>query len=116
MATSIRTQRIARLVQKTLGDILLQQRSRLLHNAMVSVTEVQISPDLGIAKIYLSDVLNAPHSSIVDQVTQQKGALRKLLAQRLKNKLRRVPELRFYRDDSVAHAAKIDQILAEIQE
>ena len=114
MAASIRTQRVARLLQKTLGDILLQEAPRLLKSAMVTVTEVTISADLGVAKVYLSMVLPDEQTDVLDRVTQQQGLIRKLLGQRLGNKLRKIPALRFYPDDSVAHAAKINQILEEI--
>ena len=111
MAESIRTQKIARLLQKALGEIFLQETPRLLDNMMVTVTEVRISPDLGLAKVYLSFILHKDRVDMLAKVEQQKGALRKLLGNRIGNKLRKVPELRFYTDDSVEHAAKIHQLL-----
>ena len=107
----VNTQRTARLLQKTLGDILLQEAASLFGNAMVSVTEVQVSPNCGIAKVYLSMVLSPSSKDSLAQVNQHKGKIRKLLGQRLGNKLRKVPELRFYADDSAAHAAKINHLL-----
>jgi len=114
MAESIRTQKAARMVQKALGDILLQESARLLSNTMVTVTEVRLSPDLGLAKVYLSTVLSEERGDILAKVEQQKGAIRKLLGHRVGNKMRKVPELRFYTADSVAHAAKIHQLLDEL--
>ncbi len=114
MAASIRTQKIARLLQKALAAIFLQKTDRLLDNMMVTVTEVCVSPDLGVAKVYLSFVLNKDRADIMAKVEQQKGALRKLLGSRIGNKLRKVPELRFYTDESVAHATKIHQLLEEL--
>ena len=114
MAESIRTQKIARLLQKVLGEIFLQEPPRLLDNMMVTVTEVRISPDLGLAKVYLSFALNKDRADMLAKVEQQKGALRKLLGNRIGNKLRKVPELRFYTDDSVEHAAQIHQLLDEL--
>lgn len=111
---NIRIQRIARLVQKTLGDIMLQETHRLLSGSIITVTEVQVSPDLGLAKVYLSTVNTAEGKDTLALAQQYKGAFRRLLGQRLGNKLRKVPDLRFYADDSVAYAAKIDALLGTI--
>jgi ribosome-binding factor A len=83
----------------------------LLGNRIVTVTEVCISPDLGLAKVYLSLILNQDSADVLAKVEQHKGVIRKLLGDRIGNKLRKVPELRFYTDDSVMHAAKIHQLL-----
>ena len=116
MAESVRTQKITRLLQKALAEIFLQETASLLDNMMVTVTEVRVSPDLGVAKVYLGFVLNKDRASIdiMAKVEQQKGALRKLLGNRIGSKLRKVPELRFYTDDSVEHATKIHQLLDEL--
>ena len=114
MAESIRTQKIARLLQKALVDIFIQENVSLLDNMMVTVTEVKVSPDLGLAKVYLSFLLDEDQTEGVAKVEEHKGALRKLLGKRIGNKLRKVPELRFYPDDSAAHAAKINQLLDEL--
>jgi len=92
----------------------LQETSRLLGNIMVTVTEVRISPDLGLAKVYLSFILTTNGADMLAKVEQQKGALRKILGNRIGHKLRKVPELRFYTDDSVAHAAKMHQLLDKL--
>jgi|688.fasta_scaffold178427_2 ribosome-binding factor A len=111
MAQPVRIQKIARLLQKVLGEIFVQETFRLLGNRIVTVTEVCISPDLGLAKVYLSLILNQDSADVLAKVEQHKGVIRKLLGDRIGNKLRKVPELRFYTDDSVMHAAKIHQLL-----
>jgi ribosome-binding factor A len=111
MAQAVRIQKIARLLQKALGEIFVQETSRLLGNRLVTVTEVCISPDLGLAKVYLSFILNKDSADVLAKVEHHKGVVRKLLGERIGNKLRKVPELRFYTDNSVTHAAKIHQLL-----
>ena len=111
MAQPIRIQKVARLLQKVLGEILVQETSALLGNMMVTVTEVRMSPDLGLAKVYLSFILDKDRASMLAKVEQQKGLFRKLLGNRVGKKLRKVPVLQFYIDDSVAHAAKMHQLL-----
>jgi ribosome-binding factor A len=114
MAKPVRMQKIARLLQKTLGEILVQETSKLLGNIIVTVTEVRMNPDLGLAKVYLSFILNTNGTDMLARVEQRKGELRKILGNRVGQKLRKVPELRFYTDDSVAHAAKMHQLLDEL--
>lgn len=110
MAQPVRIQKIARLLQKALGEIFVQETFRLFDNRIITVTEVCISPDLGLAKVYLSLALNKDSADLA-KVEQHKGVVRKLLGDRIGSKLRKVPELRFYTDDSVMHAAKIHQLL-----
>ena len=114
MAQPVKTQKIARLLQKTLGEIFVQETSNLLGNIIVTVTEVRMNPDLGLAKVYLSFILNTNGVDMLAKVEQRKGELRKILGNRVGQKLRKVPELRFYTDDSVAHAAKMHQLLDEL--
>ena len=111
MAQPIKIQKVARLLQKVLGEIFVQETSKLLSNKVVTVTEVSMSPDLGLAKVYLSFTFNKDGSDVLAKVQQQKGVLRKLLGNRVGNKLRKVPELKFYTDNSAAHAAKIYELL-----
>ncbi|MEL6539198.1 MAG: 30S ribosome-binding factor RbfA [Bacteroidota bacterium] len=111
---NIRIQRITKLVQKTLGDIMLQETHRLLSGNLITVTEVQVSPDLGLAKVYLSTVRTAEGDDTLALAQQHKGTFRRLLGQRLGSKLRKVPDLRFYADNSVAYAAEIDALLGTI--
>lgn len=114
MEQSVRMHKIARLLQKALGDIFIQETSRLLDNVMVTVTEVHVSPDLGLAKVYLSLVLGTEGGHILAKVEKHKGVIRKLLGDRVGKKLRKVPDLRFYVDDSASHAIKMHQLLDEL--
>ena len=113
MTQSIRIQKIASLLQQALADIFTQEAAKL-GNKMVTVTEVCVSPDLGLAKVYLSFLLDESQAEGMAKVEENKRVLRKLLGDRIGSKLRKVPELRFYNDDSVAHAAKIHQLLDEL--
>lgn len=111
MQQSIGIQKIARLLQKVLGEIFVQESSRLFDNMIITVTEVRVSPDLELAKIYLSFLLTKDSRGLLKKIEQHKGVLRKRLGNRLRSKLRKVPELRFYKDDSAAYAADINQLI-----
>jgi ribosome-binding factor A len=111
MAASVRIQKVATMLHKTLGEIFLQAIPRMLGKVMVTVTEVSMSPDLGTAKVYLSFIANENKSELLAKVEQHKGELRRLLGIRIGNKVRKVPELQFYIDNAAQHAAKMNQLL-----
>ncbi len=114
MAQFASMKKIARLLQKELGEIFIQKASQLLDNTMVIVTEVSMSPDLGLAKVYLSFILDQNRVAMLEKIEQKKSIIRKFLGNRIGSKLRKVPELRFYLDDSAEQAVKIQQLLDEL--
>ena len=111
MAQSVSMKKTARLLQRELGEIFVHKASQLLGNVMVIVTEVSVSPDLGLAKVYLSFILDKNKAGMLSKVEQQKGAIKRFLGNRIGGKLSKVPDLRFYLDNSVAQAVKIRQLL-----
>ena len=115
MEQHVSTKKITRLLEKALGEIFAQETHTLLGNMMTIVTEVSVSPDLGLAKVYLSFILAKDRDSMLTKVEQKRGVLRKLLGKRIGNKLRRVPELQFYLDNSAAHAVRIGQLLDDLE-
>ena len=114
MAESIRTQKASRLLQKALASVFFQETASLLDNTIVTVVKVQVSPDLRLAKVYLSCLLQKDQSSIIAKLEQQKGNLRRLLGNYVGNKLRRIPELQFRVDSSAEHTTKVHQLLDEL--
>ena len=115
MAESIRTQRVARMLQKALGDIFLKETKHLVGNAFITVTAVQVGPDLSLSKVYLSFISpQQDKAPLLEKVDQHKHELRRLLGNSIGKKLRKVPVLQFYLDESAAHASKINQLLSQL--
>lgn len=110
----VRTQQVARMIQKALGEIFLKETKNLFGAVFITVTHVEVSLDLGIAKVYLSVMGTQDKEKILTKVEQRKNKMRGLLGHRIGKKLRKVPELRFYLDDSVEYASRIDQLLSEL--
>ena len=105
-----RTQKIERLIQKDLGELFLAE-AKQLPGVLVSVTKVRISPDLGVAKVYLSIFPSEKSNEILDNINKQKKAIRYELGIRIGQSVRRVPELIFYIDDSLDYLENIDHLL-----
>jgi ribosome-binding factor A len=108
---STRQNKVARLIQKDLGEIIQQLGKPALQGRMVTVTVVRMSPDLSVAKIYLSIFPSEERLQYLEHLKQYNKIIRNQLGQRVKNQLRIVPELVFFIDDSLDYVEKIDQLL-----
>ena len=106
--------------QEKIGTVLQQEIAALLQNAirkgnvsnlMISVTKVNVTSDLSIAKVYLSIFPNNLASSYFENLKENKSQLRHDLSQKMKNQLRRIPELHFYLDDSLDYIEAIEKEL-----
>ena len=78
---------------------------------MVSVSTVRVSPDLGIAKAYLSIFPSEKGVDVVDALNKNNKSIRFELGNRVRHQLRIIPELRFYVDDSLDYIEHIDNLL-----
>ncbi|MBQ5664139.1 MAG: 30S ribosome-binding factor RbfA [Bacteroidaceae bacterium] len=107
---STRQSKIARLIQKELGDIFLKM-TKETRGVLVSVSIVRVSPDLGIAKAYLSVFPSAKGEEIVETLNKNNKSIRYELGNRVRHQLRIIPELRFYIDDSLDYIENIDSLL-----
>ncbi len=111
---STRQQKFSKLIQKDMSEIFQKEGFSFLGGAMVSVTMVRMSPDLGVAKIYLSFLLAKDPQEKLDFIKEKTSYLRNLLAKKIKNQVRKIPELLFYLDDSSEYASKMEQLFNEL--
>ncbi len=105
-----RQQKISRMLQKELGEIFLLY-ARELHGTLITVSNVRISPDLGIARTYLSIFPSEKTAAVLEQINADTKAIRFDLGKRVRNQLRIVPELFFHVDDSLDYLENIDNLL-----
>lgn len=106
-----RQAKIARLLQKELSEIFRRETS-MLRGVLVTVTAVRVSPDLSIAKAYLSIFPSDKAQDVLENIKRQAKTVRYELAQAVKQILRKTPELQFYLDDSLDYIENIDRLLA----
>lgn len=106
-----RMAKIQRMLQKELSEIFRRQTAAL-GGVMVSVSSVKVSPDLSIARVYLSIFPSARGEEILANIKAQAKTVRYELASRVKEILRKCPELSFYLDDSLDYIENIDRLLA----
>ena len=106
-----RQAKISRLLQKELSELFRRQTAKT-HGTLVSVSAVRISPDLSVARTYLSIFPSERSAEIIKSINASAKTIRYELAQRVRYQLRKTPELTFFVDDSLDYAENIDRILA----
>ena len=98
-------------MQKELA-VFFQSRSRdLFPGRMITVTMVRVSPDLSLAKAYLSIFPLKPGENTLEQVSEQAKTIRTVIGRNIRNQVRVIPELAFYLDDSIDYLENIDRLL-----
>ncbi len=107
---SIRTERVAELIQRELGNIFQKELPR--NGTLTTIVAVKITPDLSVARVYLS-VLGAKELalSMLGHIKKESKFFRKELSLKLRNHFRQMPELEFYLDEVAENAARIDALL-----
>lgn len=105
-----RQNKIARLLQKELGDIFLLQ-TKAMPGVLISVSAVRISPDMSVARAYLSVFPSAKAEEMVKNINANMKSVRYELGTRVRHQLRIIPELKFFVDDSLDYLEHIDELL-----
>ncbi len=105
-----RQNKIAKLIQKELADIFLQD-SIPVYNCMITVTKATITKDLSIARAYLSLFNTEDPDATIKQVRTNTKDIRFRLGQKVKNQLRIVPSIEFFIDDSLDYIENIENLL-----
>jgi ribosome-binding factor A len=108
---SVRQNKVNSLLQRELAQILLQEGRALLPGGMITVTGVRVSPDLGVAKVYLSFFPVKDKQAALEKVREHDHHLRGILGRQVGKQLRVTPELHFHLDDSLDRAEEIDRLL-----
>ena len=107
-----RQKKIAGILQNDITTILQKLLKSVGKNSVIlSITKVKISPDLSIAKIYVSVFPVNQAQSIFELIEEAKSSIRNSLGILIKNQVRRVPALVFYIDDSLEHISKVEKAL-----
>ncbi|MET4107809.1 ribosome-binding factor A [Hymenobacter sp. UYP22] len=114
---SKRQQKVASLLQQDLAAVFQRDLPHVFPGLPPGITLVRVSPDLGVARVYLS-VLTVGNSGSdtqqLDLVLDNAKEIRQALAKRVRKQLRIVPELVFFLDDSASYAAHMDQVLGQL--
>lgn len=99
-------------------SMVLQQEGRYIYDSHVltSITRVMMSPDLGLAKIYLSIFNTENKGEVLIQLRENKYRLKQLLSQRIRRHIRRMPQIEFYIDDTLDEIEKVNKLFTNIKD
>jgi ribosome-binding factor A len=111
MTGTTRQQKYARLIQKELSDIFQRDKKGILENAFVTIADVKVSPDLSVAKVYISMLLAKEREKLLEKITSRKNEIRKALGDKIGKQVRIVPDLVFFIDEVEENAQKIENLI-----
>jgi len=106
-----RQQKVARQLQKDLSEIFMLATREITQGKMITVTVVRMSPDLSLARVYLSIFPSDDASKFLDNLQHYLKHIRLELGKKVRHQLRIVPEISFFIDDSLDYAEHIDELL-----
>jgi ribosome-binding factor A len=115
MEESKRQKQMAGLIQTEMSDIFQREGLNVTQGGMISISQVKVTPDLMEARFYLSFYKIPEPEKMLKYIKEQDWKLRKLLAARIKNQVRKIPVLSYYLDDTLEYVAKIDELFKTIE-
>ncbi|WP_435355417.1 30S ribosome-binding factor RbfA [Emticicia sp. SJ17W-69] len=109
-----RQRQVAKQIQKDLGEIFQREMRTAFDGAFVTITDVKTTPDLAIARVYMSFLLAKDKEGLLQIIRENTKVIRNHLAERVRHQFRIIPQLQFYIDDTAEYAQKIDALFANI--
>ena len=110
-----RQKQVARELQRVMGEIFQENSAELFEGELVTITDVMVTKDLLIAKFYISIFKEEKRNQFFDVIQANLAPLRKVLANKIRNSFRRVPEIEFMMDDTLDEVFKMEQLFRSIK-
>jgi len=110
-----RQKQIGELLRRQLSMVLMEEGSYIFEKALVTVTSVNVSPDLQNAKVYLSVFNTENKQEVMYSIQENNYRLRFSLANKVGKQLRRIPELQFFLDESLDEIFRMDQLFSKLR-
>lgn len=111
---SKRQQRFAGVIQQDLAEMFQRDGNTWAPGAFITVTRVRVTPDLAIARVYLSFLNTKTAKSDIESIRSKSSEIRYKLGGRIKNQARIVPQLEFFLDDTNEYVEHMDKIFEKI--
>src|SRR5690606_32312300 len=110
-----RQKQISGLLQQELSQVFQKLGLNMIDGAMISISSVKITPDLLEVRIYLSIFQAKNVKDVMNKIDDRKWEIKKELVQRIKMQLRRIPEIKYFHDDTLDHVFKMEKLFDEIK-
>jgi ribosome-binding factor A len=111
MSGTVRQQKFGKLILKELSDIFQRDQRGLLGSEFITLMDVRVSPDLSVARVYISMLLVKDKKALLEKLDLHKKEIRKALGARIRNQARIVPELAFFLDEIEENAERMDNLI-----
>ena len=115
MEESKRQRQVASLIEHEMNAIFQKEGLNVIHGGMISISKVKVTPDLMEARFYLSFFKIEEPEKMLKHIKDMDWKLRKLLAERIKNQVRKIPVTSYYLDDTLDYVQKIDELFKAIE-
>jgi ribosome-binding factor A len=109
-----RQKQVAAVLQEELNEIFRRLSLNMMDGGMVSISSVKVTPDLLEARIYLSLFQVKDAEATMKAIEDRAWEVKKHLAEKVKHQLRRMPVLHFYKDDTLDHVFKMEELFKKI--
>jgi ribosome-binding factor A len=109
-----RQKQIGKLLQRAMSDVFLQDASHISAGALITVSEATVTPDLAVARFYLS-IYNAPNSDeLMEKIQENKSHFRLWLGNKVKKQVRKIPQIEFFKDDTLDKVFQLEALFADL--
>jgi ribosome-binding factor A len=110
-----RQKQVGGLIQEELNYIFQRMGLNMIDGGMVSISSVKITPDLLEARVYLSFFKVPDAKAALTKIQDRAGDIKRELGTRVRQQLRRVPEIKYFKDDTLDHVFKMEEIFKQIK-
>ena len=111
---SIRQQQVAKLIQQSISDIFIKHGRDIYGRAFITLTKVYITPDLLLARVYLSVYNVTDKQQVIDTMSENVYFIKGKMGNQIRNKVRRIPELEFYLDETLEEVNRVEQLFEKL--
>jgi ribosome-binding factor A len=111
-----RQKQVAGVIHEELTTIFTKLSLNIVDGGLVSIASVKITPDLLEARIYLSVFQAKDKNTVLQKVEDRAHEIKRELASRVKHQLRRMPEMKYFLDDTLDHVFKMEELFKKIDE
>jgi ribosome-binding factor A len=116
MVEGKRQKQVASVISEAMNDIFRHLSLNIIDGGMVSISSVKLTPDLLEARVYISFLNVADPKETIKKIENKQWEIKKALSSSIKQQLRRVPELKFFLDDTLEYVFKMEELLNKIKE
>ncbi len=113
---SKRQKQIARLIQRSLSQVFRTELATLFGKALITISNVYITPDLSIARVYISIFNTDNADELINMLSSNTKQIRYALGKQIRHQVRKIPDLEFFMDDSLDNVFELEKIFKELKD